>query len=147
MMKVVLVATAVVLISLSLTWTTLAAPMQWSANSDLKNDLESIISQALMQQKDSHSTNLKDKEMVATFCKLMIQYLNYIKGFDHSGESLFGEGSELEYCQDFELPPEPRPEDKSATLANGYQIIFNLLKNSGIENIYKEYMKMLSHLG
>lgn len=130
-MKVVLVATAVALTSLSLTWTTLAAPMQWRANSDPKNDFElfkSIISQALIQQKESHSTNLKDKEMVTTFCKLMVQYLNYIKGYDHSGEILFGEDSEHEYCQDFELPPEPRPEDKRIILAKAYQVVLNLLK-------------------
>ena len=73
--------------------------------------------------------------------------VNYIKGYDHSGEKLFGEDSEHEYCQDFELPPEPRPEDKNTILANAYQIVLNMLKNSGIEKIYEDYMKILSRLG
>ena len=137
-------ATTIALISLSLTWTTLAAPLQWKVNSDLKNELfKSLISQALIQQENSHST--KNKEMVATFCKLMIQLMSKYGLFD---EELFGDGSlKDDYCQDFELPPEPKPEDKSTILANTYQMIFSILKNSGIDNMFKKYVTILGHIG
>ena len=141
-MKVILAATTIALISLSLTWTNLAAPLQWKVNSDLNNELfKSFISRALIQQEDSHST--EDKEMVATFCKLMIQIMSKYYHFD---DELFGDGSKDDYCQDFELPPEPRPEDKSAIRANTYQMIFSILKNSGIDNKLKEYFNLLGRI-
>ena len=132
-MKVVLVAIiTVAIISLNL-----AAPMQWKT--DMKNQLlKSLISQALVQQ-DSPSTEDKDKEMVASFCKILIQILKYFK---ISKEELFGDSSEDDYCKNFELPPEPRPEDRSTTLAKAYQTFFNLLKNSNIEKLFGEFIKL-----
>lgn len=117
-MKIAFAATAVI-ISLS---TTLAAPMQWKANSDL-----SIISQALIQQEDSSS--ITDKEMVATYCRYMVQIMNMLQLLNKE----FGEGSMDDYCDDFELPPEPRPEEKSAILAKTYQGVLNILKKTGLD--------------
>ena len=146
-MNVAFVATAVAVISLHLTWTTLAAPTtQWKADSPLRNDLEifkSFISEVLIQQKEAQ--HLKDKEMVATSCKLMIMYLNKLKEFALK-EKLFEDGSEEEYCQNFELPPRPRPEDKSAILNNLYQTLFSIMKRSGIGDIYKKYGDILKRL-
>ena len=139
MMKVVFVATAaaVALISISLTWApaTLAAPTQSKANSDLKNQLlKSIINQAIVQQEDSHSN--KDKEMAATFCKLTVQLVKFL-----GDESLnFGDASRHDYCQDIELSPEPRP---GQSLADVYQVFFNILKDSDIKNMLKEHNNFL----
>ena len=143
-MKVIFVATTVTVafISLSLTRATLAAPTQWKI--DMKNQLlKSLISQALVQQQDSPST--EDKEMVASFCKILIQILNHFNLFEE--ESLDGDNSEDDYCEDFELPPEPRPEDRSTTLAKAYQTFFNLLKNSGIEKAFGEFNKLRNIIG
>ena len=137
-MKVILVAIiAVALVSLNL-----AAPMQWKT--DMKNQLlKSLISQALVQQ-DSPSTEDKDKEMVASFCKILIQIL---KHFKISKEELFGDSSEDDYCNDFELPPEPRPEDRNTILAKVYQTFFNSLKNSGIEEAFRKFNKLTDVIG
>ena len=143
-MKAILVATTVTvtLISLNLTRATLAAPTQWKI--DMKYQLlKSLISQALVQQQDSPST--EDKEMVASFCKILIQILNHFNLFEE--ESLNGDNSEDDYCEDFELPPEPRPEDRSTTLAKAYQTFFNLLKNSGIEKAFGEFNKLRNIIG
>ena len=129
-------ATTVALISLSLTWTALAAPLQWKPTSDLKKELKSLLSQVHIQQKDSHSTN--DKELAATFCKLMIQALSYSDLF---GKEVFGDSSKDDYCQDIELrSAEPRPEDKNINLANLYQKVFTMLKNSGVDNMFEQYV-------
>ena len=139
-MKVVFVATAVALISISLTWATLAAPIWSKANSDLKNQLlKSIINQAIIQQEDSHST--KDKEMAATFCKLAVQWVKLL------GDELlnFGDTSKHDYCQDIELSPEAGP---GKSLADVYQVFFNILKDSGIKNMLEEHNNfMLSRIG
>ena len=125
----------VICISLGLAWTTLAAPLQWTTKPDLtslKNQLfKSIISQALIQQEDSPSA--KDKEMAATYCKLLIQVLQSFN------KELVEDLNIADYCgdgEDVELPPEPRPEDKSSTLTKAYQKILNILKNTDLENIY-----------
>ena len=144
-MKVILVATTVALISLSLTWATLAAPMQWKTDNMKNQLLKSIISQALAQQEGSLSTKDKDKEMVASFCKIIIQILNYFNvSEEFSGP---GDDTEDDYCQGFEFPPEPRPEEKSTTLANAYQVFFNLLKNSSIEKTLGELIKLSQAIG
>ena len=135
-MKVILVGTIVALISLSLTLVTLAAPTQWKTDNMKNQLLKSIISQAL--QEDPPSTKDKDEEMVASFCKSIIQILKFF----NVSEEFFGPGdTEDDYCQNFELPPEPRPEDKSTSLANAYQEYFNLLKNSGIDKALGELIK------
>ena len=140
-MKAIFVTMTVVLVSLSLTKATLAAPMQWKI--DMKYQLlKSLIRQALVQQQDSPST--EDKEMVASFCKNLIQVLDHFNFFE---EESLGDGSEDDYCEDFELPPEPRPEDRSTTLAKTYQIFFNLLKNSGIEKKFGELIKLREIIG
>lgn len=126
-MKIALIAITVFIISLIMS-TTLAAPIQWKANSDLTSQLlhQSIITQALIQQEESSST--KDKEMVTTFCRYMVQIINSLQLLNNE----FGEGSVDDYCEDFELPPEPRPEEKSAILAKTYQEILNVLKKTGV---------------
>ena len=91
---------------------------------------EDVSSKVFIQQVLSSAQD-KDKEMVASYCKLMIQMLKYFKVFE---EESFAED---DYCQDFELPKEPKPEEKKTILANAYQILFNLLKNSGIEDAYR----------
>ena len=121
-------ATTTALISLSLAWTTLAAPVQWKATADLKNRLlKSIISRALIQQEDSSSA--RDREMASTFCKLIVPLMKKIDIFDE-------EVSVDDFCEDFELPPEPRPENKSLTRAEMYQIFLNLLKESGMDKVF-----------
>ena len=121
-------ATTTALISLSLAWTTLAAPVQWKATADLKNRLlKSIISQALIQQEDSSSA--RDREMASTFCKLIVPLMKKIDIFDEKV-------SVDDFCEDFELPPEPRPENKSLTRAEMYQIFLNLLKESGMDKVF-----------
>ena len=138
----VFVATAVALISLSLAWTTLAAPIEW-ATSEFKNQLlKSIISEALIQQEDAPSA--EDKEMAAKFCKIMVQILKFF----HLSDEDFGpgEGSLDDYCEDFELPPEPRPEDKTSTLAKAYEVLLNKLKNSGIEDAFEELFKYVNSI-
>ena len=145
-MKIVFLATTVAFISICLTWATLAAPVQWkTGHVNAKNQLfKAIINQVLIQQ-DSPSTKDKDKEMVASYCKFIIQMLKY---FNLSGEESFGEGAEDDFCQDFELPPEPEPEEKGTILANAYQVLFDLLKNSGMkEAITGGFNKLLSILG
>ena len=135
--------TTVALISLSLTWTALAAPMQWKPTSDLKNELKSLLSQVGIQQEDSRSTN--DKELAATYCKLVTQLLSYLNLFSNE---LLGDGSIDDYCQDIELPSERRPGDKSGDLANVYQIFSSILNDSGIKNTFKEYIdSMMSRIG
>ena len=123
-MKIAFAATAVIIIINNLS-KTLAAPMQWKANSDLIS--KSIISQALIQQEDSSS--ITDKEMVATYCRYMVQIMNMLQLLNKE----FGEGSVDDYCDDFELPPEPRPEEKSAILAKTYQGVLNILKKTGLD--------------
>lgn len=129
-MKIAFVATIVTLISLSLSWTTLAAPTKRKMSSDSTSPktqlLKSIISKALIQQEDSSST--KDKEMAATFCRYLVQIVNILQLFNAE----FGEGSVDDYCEDFELPPEPNPEERSAILAETYQKVLNVLKNTGV---------------
>ena len=143
-MKVILVATTVALISLTLTLATLAAPTQWKTDNMKNQLLKSIINQALLQQEDSPSTKDKDKEMVASFCKILIQILIYLNiSEEFSGP---GDGAEDDYCQDLELSPEPIyiPEEKSTLLANIYQLYFNFLKNSGIDKTWGKIIKMIS---
>ena len=133
-MKVAFATTAIALISLYLVWTTLAAPTaQRKTDSDYRYQLlKSIISKALIQQENSPST--EDKEMAATFCKLIVQVINTLQFFNKK----FGDGSVDDYCEDFELPPEPRSEEKDAILAKSYQLILNVLKKTGLDgnNIY-----------
>ena len=135
-MKITFVATIVTLISLSLSWTTLAAPMQRKMSFDSTSPktqlLKSLISKALTQEEDSSST--KDKEMAATFCRYLIQIINTLQFFNAE----FGEGSVDDYCEDFELPPEPNPEERSAILAEMYQKVLNVLKKTGLngDNIF-----------
>ena len=127
-MKIILVVTIIAaLIVLCLAWTTEAAPTQWNINyPGLKNELyKSIISQALAQQEDSSSTKDKDKEMVATYCKLLLQVVS-------SFITEFVEGPIDDYCKDFELPPEPKPEERSSKLAEAYRQILNILKKTGV---------------
>ena len=96
----------------------------------LKN--QPFISQALIQQGDAPSA--KDKEMVATFCRLLVSGMKYLQLFNTE----FGEGSVDDYCGNFELLPDSRPEEKSSKLAEMYQKIFNALKRSGLgNNIYE----------
>ena len=93
-------ATTVALISLSLAWTTLAAPVQWKAKPDLtslKNQLlKSIINQALIQQEDSKISSTKDKEMASTYCKLLIQVMKSLHLFNKELE----DGSVNDFCGD-----------------------------------------------
>ena len=120
------VVTSIALTSLCLAWSVQAAPIQWNTNyPSLKDQLyKSIISRALVQQEGSPSTKDKDKEMAATFCKLLLQAL-------HSIGEKFIDGSVDDYCNlDFELPPEPRPEDKSSILADAYKEILSVLKKT-----------------
>ena len=91
---------------------------------------EGVSSQVFIQQVSSSAQD-KDKEMVASYCKLMIQMLKYFKVFE---EESFVED---DYCQDFELPPEPKPDEKRTILANAYQILFDLLKSNGIEDAFR----------
>ena len=94
-----------------------------------------FISQALIQRKDVPST--KDKEMVTTFCRLLVSEMKYL----HLFNTEFGEGSVGDYCdsEDIELPPEPRREEKNSKLAEAYQRIFDAIKRSGLDgdNIYR----------
>ena len=77
--------------------------------------------------------------MVASYCKLMIQMLKYFKVFE---EESFVED---DYCQDFELPPEPKPDEKRTILANAYQILFDLLKSNGIEDAFRALRRINSN--
>ena len=127
----VFVATTIVLIGISAT-VTQAAPMQSMANSDLKHQLlKSIINRALIQQKDSHSN--KDKELAATFCKLLFSFMRFL------GVKLLNlEGvSEREYCRNIEPSPEPGPVN---SLADAYQVFFNILKDSGMDSMFRNYI-------
>jgi hypothetical protein len=101
-----------------------------------------VSSQVFVQQ-DSPSAMDKDKEMIASYCKIMIQMLKYFKVFE---EGSFGYGTEDDYCQDLELPPEPKPEEKRTILANAYQILFDLLKNNGIEDAFTRAFFKLSQI-
>ena len=126
-MKVILVVTTIAIISLSLAWTIQAAPTQW--NTILKDQLyKSIISQALSQQENLPSTEDKDKEMAATYCKLQYQILSSIN------EKLV-DGSVDDYCNNIEFPAvtaEPSPEERNSELAKGYETILAILKNLGL---------------
>lgn len=118
-MKVILVVTTIALIISCLAWTTQTAPFNF------KNGLyKSIISQVLAQQ-GSSSTEDKNKEMAATYCKLLLQTIS-------SFATNFVEGSIDDYCKVIELPPEPKPEERSSTLDKTYQGIFNVLKKMGL---------------
>ena len=127
MMKVIILAvTTIALIGLCLTWTAQAAPAQMIIDhTSLKNQLyKSIIDQALSQQEGSPSTKEKDKEMAATYCKLLLQTLQSIS------ENLV-DGSVDDFCNgDFELPTEPKPEEKSSILADTYKEILKALTGS-----------------
>ena len=68
--------------------------------------------------------------MVATFCGILVSGMKYLQLFNTE----FGEGSVDDHCENFELLPEPRPEEKSSNLAEIYQKIFNALKTSGLGN-------------
>ena len=118
-----------ILALLTLAWTTQAAPTQQKINyPDLKNQLlKSIISQALVQQEVSPSTEDKDKEMAATYCKLLFQVLNSIS-------AKFIDGSVDDFCrgEEIELPEEPRPEDKSSILTETYRRILEGLKGTDL---------------
>ena len=124
MMKVIILAvTTIALISLCLTWTAQAAPARMKIDrTSLKNQLyKSIIDQALSQQEGSPSTKEKDKEMAATYCKLLLQTLQSMS------ENLV-DGSVDDFCNgDFELPTEPKPEEKSSILADTYKVILKKL--------------------
>ena len=124
MMKVIILAvTTIALISLCLTWTAQAAPARMIIDrTSLKNQLyKSIIDQALSQQEGSPSTKEKDKEMAATYCKLLLQTLQSMS------ENLV-DGSVDDFCNgDFELPTEPKPEEKSSILADTYKVILKKL--------------------
>jgi hypothetical protein len=136
-MKIVFVATLIsILIS-----ATLAAPTQTMGNSDLKHQLlKSIINQARIQQ---HSPSSKDKEFVATFCKLASQVLKLFG--DESLNLRLGDVPEDDYCQDIEFPSVPGPD---ISLADVYQKLFNILKNSGLDNALDEYYNfMLNRIG
>ncbi len=137
-MKIIFVAT---LISIILVSATVAAPTQMIGNSDLKHQLlKSIINQARIQQ-DLPSS--KDKEFVATFCKLASQVLKLFG--DESLNLRLGDVPEEDYCQDIEFPSVPGPE---ISLANVYQILFNILKDSGVDNVLDEYYNfMLNRIG
>lgn len=129
-MKIILVITTIAVIGLCLAWTTQAAPTWQNTNSKVQI-YKSIISQALSQQENSPSTKDKDKEMAATYCKLLYQLLHSI-----SADSL--PGSIDDFCKDVEFPAitEPRPEDKSSTLSKAYQKILDALKGTGLNNGY-----------
>lgn len=142
MMKVVFVVTAVALVSMSLLWATLAAPApsEESSAADLKNQLLKLtINRALVQQEDTNSNT--DKEMVATFCKLLFQLLKRL-----GDESLnIGNISERDYCQSSELPPMSAP---VYNLDDGYRTMFKILKDSGLDKVYEDYINsMLSRIG
>ena len=127
-MKIIFVVTTIAIVGLiGLASTTQAAPTQW--NAILKDQFyKSIISQALSQQEDLPSTEDKDKEMAATYCKLLYQVLGSIS------EKLVG-GSVDDYCNNIEFPAvtaEPSPEERNSELAEGYQTIFALLKKFGL---------------
>lgn len=127
-----LVVTIIALFSLCLPWETQAAPMPRMPSSypGLKNQLyKSIMSQALSQQEASPSTTDKDKEMAATFCRLLLQTLQSIS-------EKFVDGPVDDYCKDIELPPEPRPEERNSKLAEAYQKIFDTLKSISGSNGY-----------
>ena len=140
MMKVIFVAIIVILSMLS---ATLAAPTQTMESSDLKHQLlKSIINQARIQQ-DSRSS--KDKELLATFCKLASQVLK-LSG-DESLNLRLGDAPEDDYCQDIEFSSEPGS-DKSLPAADAYQILFNILKNSGVDKAFDSYYNfMLNRIG
>ena len=127
-MKVILVVTTIAIIGLiGLVSTTQAAPTQW--NAILRDQLyKSIISQALSQQENLPSTEDKDREMAATYCRLQYQILSSIN------EKLV-DGSVDDYCNNIEFPAvtaEPSPEEKNSELAKGYEIILAILKNLGL---------------
>ena len=60
-------------------------------------------------------------------------------------EEIFREGLADDYCQNFEPPPEPEPspEEKRTKLANIYQVFFNLLKKSGLDTMFDNYIKFM----
>ena len=144
MMKIVFVAITVSLVGMSLTYATQAAPTQSNSCLRLKNQLlKSIVKQALIQQEDSASN--KDKEMAETltFCKLAFQLLKFL------GEESLNLGNDItsedDYCRDIEAPSEPPPVNN---LASVYQMLFDILKGSGIDSMLEQYINcMLSRIG
>ena len=141
-MKVIFAAITVTLVSILSA--TLAAPTQTMENFDRKHQLlKLIINQAHIQQ-DSHSS--KDRQLVATFCKLASQVLKLYG--DESLNLRLGDAPEDDYCQDIiKFPSEPGS-DKSLPVADAYQILFNILKDSGLDNAFdKYYNSILNHIG
>ena len=141
MVKVLLVAITAILIGMLSA--TLAAPTQTMESSGLKHQLlKSIINQARIQQ-DSRSS--KDKELLATFCKLASQVLK-LSG-DESLNLELGDAPEDDYCKDIEFSSEPGS-DNSLPEADAYQILFNILKNSGVDKVLHDYYNfMLNRIG
>ena len=142
-MKIIFVAITVSLVGMSLTCATQAAPTQSNSCLGLKNQLlKSIVKQALIQQEDSASN--KDKEMAETFCKLAFQLLKFL------GEESLNLGNDIiisedDYCRDIEAPSEPPPVNN---LASVYQMLFNILKGSGVDSMFEQYINcMLSRIG
>ena len=128
-MKVLLVVTTIAIVSLSLAGTTQAAPTQWKINfPSLKDQLyKSIISQALSQQEDLPSTEDKDKEMAATYCKLLYQVLSSIS------EEFLGSSVD-DYCSNIEFPAvtaEPSPKERNSESSETYKAILAILKEFG----------------
>ena len=126
-MKIIFVVTTIAIVGLiGLVSTTQAAPTQW--NAILKDQLyKSIISQALSQQEDLSSTEDKDKEMAATYCKLLYQLLGSIS------ENLVG-GSVDDYCNNIEFPAvtaEPSPEERN-NYSKLAEKLLALLKDTGL---------------
>ena len=124
-MKIIFVATTIAIVGLiGLVSTTQAAPTQW--NTILKDQLyKSIISQALSQQEDLPSTEDKDKEMAAAYCKLLYQLLGSIS-------ENFPGGSVDDNCSNIEFPAvtaEPSPKEGNS---KGYEEILALLKDTGL---------------
>ena len=81
--------------------------------------------------------------MAETFCKLAFQLLKFL------GEESLNLGNNIiskdDYCRDIEAPSEPPPVNN---LADVYQILFSILKGSGIDSMFKQYTNcMLSRIG
>ena len=124
-MKIIFVVTTIAIVGLvGLVSTTQAAPTQW--NAILKDQFyKSIISQALSQQEDLPSTENKDKEMAATYCRLLYQLLGSIS-------EKFPGGSVDDNCNNIEFPAvtaEPSPKERNS---KGYEEILALLKDTGL---------------
>ena len=114
----------VAVICLTVTCTTLAAPVQVRTNSDLallKTQLliQSIVGQAFIQQEESLSS--EDKQKAVMYCKLITSLINYIQGCSIG-----------DYCTDVDLPPH---EDNLEDTYENRENLLNVLKNLGLENI------------